>query len=420
MADTEAGPSGSAPMLPHRQEHDHRRRTYSPRDWKGDCERTNSHWCLTGAVVTFLCAVSLIGLSEGWLEAMGLGRRMVHDKDCSSPEFSKQTLKLLAEEPLQRLAVGLGTKKSEDQDFLGRFEGSGLVLSRDSSNYYVVFDNSFFLGKFASELTFHSTPGYNRSTNKILPWPDKSPDDVSGFEAITFNSSSGTYLVVQEAIRYRHSIFANVIEVDIDPTTDEVTQLGSCIADYHFAADNKGFEGAGVLQHDNGKSYLLGLCEGNFCQGGSQGRRAGHGRIVVMERQRDEGGNCTYSTVSVVPIPRDANFEDYSDLSLRGKHVAIVSQASSAVWVGRFELVPEALGVMVLHPGRVWDFPRNDLCQVKYCNVEGISWEAEDVIAAVSDRMKGKGRQHYRCWDKEQSLHAFAVNDKSLMRGGEL
>jgi hypothetical protein len=67
-------------------------------------ERTSTQWCLTVSVITFLCAISLIGVSEGWLETMGLGHRVAHDKDCSSPKFTKQTLKLLAEEPVQRLA----------------------------------------------------------------------------------------------------------------------------------------------------------------------------------------------------------------------------------------------------------------------------------------------------------------------------
>jgi len=156
-------------------------------------DRMNSQWCLTVAVVTFLCAVSLIGLSEGWLEAMGLGRHVVHDKDCSSPLFTHETLKLLHEEPIQRLAADRGSK---GEDLLADFEASGIRFSVDSSDYYVVFDNSFYIGKFSSELDFHHHASRG-STNKLLPWPGKDPEEESGFEAITYNESSGTFLVVQ-------------------------------------------------------------------------------------------------------------------------------------------------------------------------------------------------------------------------------
>jgi len=128
-------------------------------------------------------------------------------------------------------------------------------------------------------------------------------------------------------MRFNESIMGNVFEISINPVTDEVKPLSSCRCDYHFASENKGFEGAEVLQHPNGKSYLVGLCEGNFCLGGKQGRKAGHGRLVVMERTVVPiTGECVYQTVSIVAIPRYANFEDYSDVAINGKYIAIVSQ----------------------------------------------------------------------------------------------
>lgn len=43
----------------------------------------------------------------------------------------------------------------------------------------------------------------------------------------------------------------------------------------------QGFESINYLHTERGQPYLLGLCEGNHCQGGAEGRDPGHGRIVA-------------------------------------------------------------------------------------------------------------------------------------------
>ena len=55
------------------------------------------------------------------------------------------------------------------------------------------------------------------------------------------------------------------------------------------------------------------------------------------------------------------------------------------------------------------DFPKNDSCETIYCNVEGVHWLNDDMIIAVSDKMKSKGKQDYRCFDKDQSVHVFVL-----------
>eukprot|EP00951_Prasinocladus_malaysianus_P014202 scaffold107938_cov43-Prasinocladus_malaysianus.AAC.2 len=47
-----------------------------------------------------------------------------------------------------------------------------------------------------------------------------------------------------------------------------------------------------------------------------------------MEKAEDKHGKCVYAMVSLVAVPRDANFVDYSDMALYDGHLAIVSQAS--------------------------------------------------------------------------------------------
>jgi hypothetical protein len=59
--------------------------------------------------------------------------------------------------------------------------------------------------------------------------------------------------------------------------------------------------------------------------------------------------------------------------------------------------------------GNMYDFPKNDLCETIYCNIEGVHWISDDLVMAVSDKMKGKGKQDFRCFDKDQSVHVFIL-----------
>jgi hypothetical protein len=49
----------------------------------------------------------------------------------------------------------------------------------------------------------------------------------------------------------------------------------------------QGFESIQYLHTDSG-SYLLGMCEGNYCEGGSRGREPGNGRIIVSQLKFDK------------------------------------------------------------------------------------------------------------------------------------
>ncbi len=52
-----------------------------------------------------------------------------------------------------------------------------------------------------------------------------------------------------------------------------------------------GFEGIQYVPTEDGDGWLLGLCEGNFCKGGREGREAGNGRIIASKLHR-EGEEC--------------------------------------------------------------------------------------------------------------------------------
>jgi hypothetical protein len=41
--------------------------------------------------------------------------------------------------------------------------------------------------------------------------------------------------------------------------------------------------------------------------------------------------------------------------------------------------------------------------------LQGITWVTHNVIVGVSDQMKAKGKQPYRCMAKDQSIHVFTL-----------
>ncbi len=44
--------------------------------------------------------------------------------------------------------------------------------------------------------------------------------------------------------------------------------------------------------------YMLGLCEGNYCTGGKQGREPGNGRIIVSEYY-EKDDKCGWDVIKV-------------------------------------------------------------------------------------------------------------------------
>jgi hypothetical protein len=170
--------------------------------------------------------------------------------------------------------------------------------------------------------------------------------------------------------------------------------------DFPVDGPNKGLEGLTCVRRA-GRAYLLGLCEGNRCKDGPEGRRPGGGRIQVFDR-----GGRDWDHAGTIRLPASLWFEDYSSLAVVGDRVAVMSQSSSALWVGR--LRPS--GWELADEGRVWAFPPDREGRTIYCSIEGVSWVAADRVVVVSDRAKREG-QDQRCRAKDQSIHVFAIPD---------
>jgi hypothetical protein len=91
-------------------------------------------------------------------------------------------------------------------------------------------------------------------------------------------------------------------------------------------------------------------------------------------------------------------------MDVDGARIAVVSQDSSALWIG--ELRGDGLGF--LDDGRIFHFPRDDSGKRIYCNVEGVAWITPEEITVVSDR-RNKDGQKRRCKRKAQSIHSFRI-----------
>jgi hypothetical protein len=177
-------------------------------------------------------------------------------------------------------------------DGLKHFEASDVIIRSDGLVMYVVFDNSFRIGAFCTLLAKRTT----NCTDALLEWPDENARHLkSDFEGIAYNLSSGTYFVVQETVMSPHienTFQPNIFEISIatNDGSQAVEILESCLVNWLFDSDSKGFEGLEFVVHQKtGKSYLLGLCEANDCASMLDKNRdpnsIGEGRLILLEKR---------------------------------------------------------------------------------------------------------------------------------------
>ena len=125
------------------------------------------------------------------------------------------------------------------------------------------------------------------------------------------------------------------------------------------------------------------------------------GRIQVFTEMGPRGGWVHTGTIR---LPRTLEFEDYSGVSVVGDRLAVVSQASSALRVGRLR----GGGTDLVDDGTVFRFPTDSRGRTVYRTVEGVSWLGDDRVVVVSDKVKpGAGEGSGRA--KDQSIHIFTI-----------
>jgi len=334
--------------------------------------------------------------------------------DCENDaSYSKHTLKRAYDLPYSALFKDTRGQK--------KFEASDVTIVNNT--VYSVCDSSWAISKFTRDLVPFS------DKNVQIGNPNRQEED-SGYEAIF--EHEGLFYVVRESVYHNHhdndqddddSVGKEKEEVgdyhaiieELDLGEDDYTVVKECKSEFVFEGDSKGFEGAVGFPDKDEVLYILGLCEGNHCSE-TKKNDIGNGRLVLMKKKNEaKGTDCLWETVRVVSIPKSAAFLDYSaiDITVEGR-VAITSQEDSAVWIGN------ALGISngIIDPdlfefedddSSVMQLPKDGGCHTVYCNIEGIHWMNDDMLMAVSDKMKSKGRQDFRCHEKDQSIHAFVI-----------
>lgn len=373
-----------------------------------------------GIIFAVCCFAAVVwSASTSPVETFNLARRQsagkvitVEDTSiCKEPTYSQTTLKTAEEGAMVALFY--------DVQGNTKFEASDVVVVKDA--YYVVYDNLYAIGRISKDLPF-------RSHRNVLVG---NRSGESAYEAIVHDEATNRFFVVVEAVKHSDEKFHAVVEeIEMIDRTEDKTMLTraevsfkpieNCPCEMSFARENKGFEGATLIRTGGNEDhmYLLGLCEGNFCEGGRKGREAGNGRIVVMRKvpaKKDRG--CYWETVRILELPRSINFVDYSAitiLAVPGKphefKFAVSSQESAAVWIGHLYVSKDTSARdWRFSEGKIYDFPRDDDCRVIYCNVEGLSFISETMLVAVSDQMKVDNRQPFRCLAKDQSIHVFVI-----------
>ena len=280
-----------------------------------------------------------------------------------------QKLELIREEKLFRL-LPRRTEKS-------RLEASGVALL-DETTALVVFDNLNQVARIDLSLK-------RCRSNALLPAPSLG----LGFEDIAVDSRHRQAFCLIETLEDSDGILRSfVAEYDSAGSFVRCTRLQT-----RFQSANKGFEGLAHLWRA-GREYLYALCEGNL---GTAAKRGG-GRIDVFVRTPDGGWNDSHR----ISLPKQAEFEDYAALAYRDGQLAVVSQASSRLWVARID---EKKRAVIPGSGAIYRFPSKS-----YGNVEGIAWLTAEMLVAVSDRRK-KGQPN-RCAKKDQSIHLFRIAEK--------
>mmetsp|Transcript_20277 Transcript_20277/g.23498 ORF Transcript_20277/g.23498 Transcript_20277/m.23498 type:complete len:417 (+) Transcript_20277:2-1252(+) len=346
------------------------------------------------------------GIQDGLSTYEPLLARSRGIKDClNDKKYSKTTAKTAFEMPFAALFQDTKGEK--------KFEASGLI--KVDNQYYAVCDNSWAISKFDASLTPFD------SKNIQIGNPNRESDD-SGYEAIIHHNQ--TFYVVRESVKYQDSRHSNstcyhavIEELTIFDDESDYNIEKQCRCEFRFEGDSKGFEGAIGMPGTDGEFYILGLCEGNHCSESKKFDK-GNGQMVLMKKNAtttSSNENCIWETVKVISIPKTADFRDYSDVEVTssGKTV-ITTQEDSAFWIGQLGGVENGM----IDPDKlkfdedvstIYSFPKSDECHSVYCNVEGVTFINDNMIMAVSDKMKSKGKQPFWCLEKDQSIHAFVL-----------
>jgi len=267
-----------------------------------------------------------------------------------------------------------------------RYEASGVHFK--DGYLYVVFDDA--------PNILRIRPDW--STSEEAPALIETHVRTTGYEDITYQPFEKRWYCLIEASETRPGRFRPLI----DEFDESFQFIDSHWLDFPVKRENKGIEGLSYLRY-RGQDTILGLCEGNACKSGSAGREPGKGRIQVFRRTDGE-----WQRTGTIKLPETVLFEDYASLDFRDRYVTVISQVSSAMWVGRVRSDPTSLDDLFEDESRTFLFPRDKEERIIYCNLEGVTWLPDRRLVVVSDKAKAD-EQASRCRRKDQSIHIFKL-----------
>jgi uncharacterized protein YjiK len=204
-----------------------------------------------------------------------------------------------------------------------------------------------------------------------------------GYEDIAADPVTGRLFVLVEALPDGPPYHALVEEYD-----DRYRLVGAKVLDVPLERANKGVEGLAVARHED-RTHLLGLCE------------ARGGRLPVFTEAADR-----WEPIATIQLPLD--FDDYAGVAVAGERIAVVSQESSALWLGRLD--PRTWTV---DDGVVHEFPRDDDGKPRFAAVEGVAFLGAGQVVVATDRTSG--RRHTTA---EQSVAVFDLPTTPPRPGG--
>jgi hypothetical protein len=263
----------------------------------------------------------------------------------------------------------------------GVLEASGVIAK--GADYYVIFDNVRRLARIHRSLE----PGSTRHS-----WFGRKREG-EGYEDIAFSRYTRRFYLLIEAEKHPDGTYKALI----DECDESARYQRRRWVDFAFETRNTGFEGLSAVRW-RGRDYLLALCEGNRCRAGRAGRKPGGGRLHLLQRS-----GPLWKPVARVKLPKSVKFEDYSAVALRGRRIAVLSQQSSRLWIGRLRFEDWTIA----DEGKTYEFPRTKKGHTKYRTLEGLCWLTDRSFVCVSDLSK---RGYTKaCRKTDQSIHVFKL-----------
>ena len=284
------------------------------------------------------------------------------------------SLELVSEKKFHELIPGASP---ED-----RFEATG-VAHKDSNFLVVYYDTPHFTRLDISLDSGHPSNRLYRNMAKN-----------DGYQDITYDTRGRRFL----ALTLGKKRDDGSVKPRINQFDTELAYVEGRYIDYDVQGNDHILQGLAAVWRGNQLS-ILAICQGNKCRGGKKGSKPGGGRIQIFQ---PESGMWAHK--GTIKLPKELPFGDFVSLEVRGDRLAVLSQASTAVWIGTLQ----DSGWGFVDDGAIYSLPPSKKGNNIYCTVEGVTWVDDNKLATVSDSHRGR-RQNKRCAKREQSIHIFQI-----------